>query len=200
MVDKCNHANDIACAMREMEDLESTVKLLHDFISKKSPDTLLVMTSDHATGGLSIGKQINRTSGTYKPKDYVWKPEFLHKIKGMVQSNIEEFFKQTSSENERKFVEGMFSTEAPKQLLDDLRAWKAKIPKNMQDLSKEQNRIGAKILSDYINDRTNTGYTSYAHVGNDVQIFADGDHQNQFNGHMENTEIGKRVFKFLGGR
>ena len=114
---------------------------------------------------------------------------------------MRKFFKQTSPENERKLLEEILAQEAPKHVLNDLiTRGKQNSLNNTQELSKAQNALGAKILTDYINDKTNIGYTTYAHVGDDVQIFADGDHQNQFNGHMENIEIAKRVFKVVGGR
>ena len=72
-VDWAGHANDIASAMGEMEDLEQTIKLLKNYVDMH-PDTLVVLTADHSTGGLTIGAD----------GDYRWSPEFIQNMKASV--------------------------------------------------------------------------------------------------------------------
>src|SRR5690606_8629093 len=45
-IDWCGHANDIACAMREMADTEATLHALKNY-ADKHPGTLIVVTADH---------------------------------------------------------------------------------------------------------------------------------------------------------
>ncbi|MFT4811015.1 MAG: alkaline phosphatase, partial [Paraglaciecola sp.] len=65
-VDWAGHGNDIGSAMAEMHDLAVTLEWLEQYIVN-NPDTLLVMTADHSTGGLSIGANGN----------YSWSPKWL---------------------------------------------------------------------------------------------------------------------------
>ena len=51
-IDWCGHANDVACAMAEMNDFGETMKIVKAF-AQKHGDTLVVATADHNTGGLS---------------------------------------------------------------------------------------------------------------------------------------------------
>ncbi|MEF1302284.1 alkaline phosphatase, partial [Vibrio owensii] len=53
-IDWCGHANDIACAMAEMSDFAKSVELAKAYVDGH-PDTLLVVTADHSTGGLTLG-------------------------------------------------------------------------------------------------------------------------------------------------
>ncbi len=55
-IDWCGHANDIACAMAEMDDFANAIKVAKAYVDSH-PDTILVITADHETGGLSLGAE-----------------------------------------------------------------------------------------------------------------------------------------------
>lgn len=54
-IDWMCHANDAATTMREVIDLDSAVKVADDFAAKHPEETLIVVTGDHETGGLTLG-------------------------------------------------------------------------------------------------------------------------------------------------
>ena len=68
-VDWAGHSNDIAAAMAEMDDLAKTVEYIETYVTEH-PDTLVVMTADHSTGGFTIG-----ANGKYQ-----WHPEVLRSM------------------------------------------------------------------------------------------------------------------------
>jgi alkaline phosphatase len=43
---------------------------------KKNPGTVVISTSDHETGGLTVGRQVTETY-----PEYVWKPEIIAQVK-----------------------------------------------------------------------------------------------------------------------
>jgi alkaline phosphatase len=47
---------------------------------KENPGTVLIATSDHETGGLTVGRQI-----TEEYPEYEWKPEVLNKVKNSTE-------------------------------------------------------------------------------------------------------------------
>lgn len=53
MIDGGGHANDIKMVINETIDFDNAVKVAFDF-ADKNPGTLVVVTADHETGGLSI--------------------------------------------------------------------------------------------------------------------------------------------------
>jgi alkaline phosphatase len=53
-IDWCSHQNDIACAMNEMDDFAKSVEIVKKFVDESREDTLLIVTSDHSTGGLYL--------------------------------------------------------------------------------------------------------------------------------------------------
>lgn len=53
-VDWAGHANEAATNLRDMLELDSAVKVALEF-QKAHPDTLIIVTGDHETGGMSLG-------------------------------------------------------------------------------------------------------------------------------------------------
>src|SRR5699024_886753 len=69
-IDKAGHPNDITGVMSEMEGFEKSFDYAMNY-AKENPDTLVVATADHSTGGLSIAKG----------EEYLWNPEVIHQMK-----------------------------------------------------------------------------------------------------------------------
>lgn len=65
-IDWASHDNDIVDTLWETHELALTVQKLRAFV-KQQPDTALVITADHETGGLSLGSQ-----GKYE-----WRPRLV---------------------------------------------------------------------------------------------------------------------------
>jgi alkaline phosphatase len=72
-IDWAGHANDAAGAVCEVLDLAESVEIAVEFYRKRPDETLVVVTADHATGGLALG-----AAGT----SYELKPELLKGGKG----------------------------------------------------------------------------------------------------------------------
>lgn len=54
-IDWMCHANDAATVMAEVADFDNAVKVALEFARKNPRDTLVVVTGDHETGGLTMG-------------------------------------------------------------------------------------------------------------------------------------------------
>ena len=52
-IDEACHANDSAYLIEEMKDFDKTINVVLDF-AEKNPNTLVIVTADHETGGLTI--------------------------------------------------------------------------------------------------------------------------------------------------
>lgn len=60
-IDLCAHQNDPACHAREIEAYQQTIEKVTEWVNKKNKageETILISTSDHETGGLTLGKQL----------------------------------------------------------------------------------------------------------------------------------------------
>lgn len=55
-IDWACHANDAATAFTELIDMDNAVKVAYEFYKKHPKETLIVITADHETGGLALGR------------------------------------------------------------------------------------------------------------------------------------------------
>lgn len=172
-VDWAGHGNDIASAMAEMHDMANTLEMLEAYVAS-NPDTLVVVTADHSTGGMSIGAN----------GDYRWDPQWIKQL----------------SASPQKIAEQMVISDVPGDLAERLLGFTltAEEKSMLNEEKSKEMRAHADNLFAIINGRTNTGWTSGGHTAVDVQIFAMGAQKHLFAGHMDNTEIATKVFQLLG--
>ncbi|MBU2883877.1 alkaline phosphatase [Psychrosphaera sp. B3R10] len=172
-VDWCSHGNDIACAMAEMTDFEATLKLAVDF-AKQNGNTTVVVTADHSTGGLTLGRD----------GKYVWQAELVHKIKissGHFSSLVKEG--QSIKDVWEKYI--------------DLPLEKDELAKLVKASESEKQYALSNAISKLTAKKTGTGWTTGGHTGEDVQVFAFGPHKDMFVGFQDNTDIAKKLFSLL---
>lgn len=172
LIDWAGHSNDIAVAMGEMDEFANTIEVAEQFV-RQHPDTLMVVTADHNTGGLSIGRDGH----------YGWHPSVLHQ---MTASPDTIAAKAIATDDWQAIVaKGLgFTPTAPQyQRLTTAR---------MQG----QDTL-ADALKHLIDKKSNTGWTTSGHTGIDVQVFAAGPAAELFNGHQDNTDIANKLISLL---
>lgn len=55
IIDHACHTNDAATVFREIKDMDDAVRVAYDFYLKHPKETLIIVTADHDTGGISAG-------------------------------------------------------------------------------------------------------------------------------------------------
>ncbi|NRQ41317.1 alkaline phosphatase [Rheinheimera sp. YQF-2] len=174
-IDWCGHDNDIACAMAEMDDFAKAIAVAKAYVDKH-PDTLLVITADHETGGMSLG-----AAGEYQ-----WLPDVIRKVKATGRS-IAEQLKQADSDAAALALWAELTsinlTEAEQQSL---------LATRQQDettLRKLSNQLVAKY--------SYTGWTTGGHTAADVAVLAYGKNAKDFIGFQDNTQIAKKLMQYI---
>lgn len=174
-IDWAGHANDIGSAMAEMHDLALTLEWLEQYIVN-NPDTLMVLTADHSTGGLSIGANGN----------YSWSPKWLTKLK----ASPTEIGTQLMSAKDRGAVASdLLGFQLTKEEIASINV-----------IESDKSRPFHNAISKILDNRSNTGWTTTGHTGVDVQIFAKGLGSERFRGHLDNIQIAQTVFELLGDK
>ncbi|WDE14028.1 alkaline phosphatase [Thalassomonas haliotis] len=197
-VDWGGHSNDIAAAMAEMDDLAKTLEFLESYVAK-NPNTLVVLTADHSTGGFTIGAN----------GEYAWRPDVLHT---MIMSPETIAEKLSEKDINKAFAKKLFNFALTDVELAQLQRDKAnaeaevksyeaaKAAGKAEDLSKPKEVVWvlATSVKHLLDKRTNTGWTSDGHTGIDVPVYAFGQQSELFNGLQDNTDIAKKIFTLLG--
>lgn len=171
-IDWAGHDNDIVGAMSEMEDFEKAFKAAIDF-AKKDKHTLVVATADHSTGGFTIGAN----------GDYNW---FATPIKAA---------KRTPDFMANKIANGADVEQTLKQYINlDLTAEEIQ---SVKDATAKKEIDIDNAIEKIFDTRSNTGWTTGGHTGEDVPVYAYGPSSSKFAGQIDNTDNAKIIFKIL---
>ncbi len=166
-IDHAAHANDPGAMANEVLDFDEAVKAAYEF-AKKDKQTLVIVTADHETGGLSIGAN----------NKYEYYPEVL---KGQRKS-IEYLSEIITISNYKTLIKDELG-------INDLtEKEESEIILALGD--KKKGDI-FKVLTNIMNTRSNTGWTSTAHTGVDVPVKAYGPNAELFSKHLDNTDINR---------
>ena len=171
-IDWCGHANDIACAMAEMDDFARSIETAKAYVDK-NPDTILVITADHSTGGLTIGAH-----GQYK-----WETDVIKGVKATAGTLTNLLME---SDNLKKVWQENTSIEFTAENEIKLKQAKAMGEKTLN--------LAVKSI---INDLSFTGWTTGGHTASDVQVFAYGKNSDDFVGSQNNTDIAKKLIGYI---
>jgi alkaline phosphatase len=208
-IDYGGHARDIAAAMHEMDDLAKTLAYLETYV-KEHPDTLVVITADHSTGGLSIGKKTERSNANINSK-YLWQPEFLRSMTMSPETIAKRFIDKELSLTQLGELLSFKITAIDMENLQQAKLADHQIVKQFKLLAVEVKKSKRKprpyqsvlnVITKIIDVKTNTGWGSISpsgtHTGIDVPVFAFGKGSEIFSGFQDNTDIAKKIFTLLG--
>ncbi|MCF2855976.1 alkaline phosphatase [Pseudoalteromonas sp. SMS1] len=171
-IDWCGHANDIACAMTEMDDFAHSISLAKAYVDQ-NPDTLLVITADHSTGGLTLGAD----------GDYRWERDVVANVKASVKQITKVIKDSKNIKKDWESLTGLtFSTDVQKAL---------NVAKT------EGDKALYAVINTFINEASFTGWTTGGHTAIDVQVFAHGTGREHFIGSQNNTQIAEKLISFI---
>ncbi len=202
-IDHSLHGNDAATAIVETLNFDATLRKAIDFYLAHPDETLIVVTADHDTGGISIG---NNTSGYNAYPDMLSHSRISKDCLSIVCNRAIADGSITTWEQARQLLSdylGLF-TEVPldeerearlQEIFD--RIFVKKIPATQNTLYSSINEFAA-VAVDMLNDVAGFGWTTLNHTGNTVPVFAAGAGSEHFNSFTDNTDIPKRILKATG--
>ena len=211
-IDWACHANDAASTIHDTQALADAVQVAIDFAAEHPDETLILVTGDHETGGLTIG-----FAGT----DYDTYLDLLESQKisyAKFDSDYVAAYKEnkTSFQDVLKDVEALFGLktsgeEGDKLVLTDyeleqLRAAYEKSINGTAASAYEQEEYVlygtyeplSVTLTHIINNKAGISFTSYSHTGLPVAVLAQGVGADTFNGYYDNTQIYVKLAALLG--
>ncbi|MFX0111900.1 alkaline phosphatase [Bacillus pumilus] len=177
-IDSAGHENDVVGAMSEMEDFEKAVQAALQF-AKKDQETLVVITADHATGGFSFG-----ADGMTSETGYKWDPApILAAKKTPVYMAKKIAGGQSVHDVLHTHIDFSLTNEEISQVEKAAQSGKAStIQLSIQHI---------------FDQRSFSGWTTFAHTGEDVPVYAYGPGKAAFQGWIDNTKQGKNLFHII---
>ena len=210
-IDWACHANDAGSTVTDTLALADAVQVAVDFAKEHADETLILVTGDHETGGLTIG-----FAGT----DY---DTYLDTLSNQTISYAQ-FDEQyvaaykengTSFEDAMKDVEKLFGLklsgeETDRLVLTDYETQRLRTAYElaMSDTSSDDYTQEQYVLygtynpfsvtvTHILNNKSGVDFTSYSHTGLPVAVFADGAGADAFTGYYDNTEIYQKMASLL---
>ena len=210
-IDWACHANDAASTIHDTDALADAVQVAIDFAAEHPDETLILVTGDHETGGLTIG-----FAGT----DYDTYLDLLQNQKisyAKFDSDYVAAYKEnkTSFEDVMSDVTALFGLktegeEGDKLVLTD---YELELLRTAYEKSVNGTETGYAAQAEYvlygtyeplsvtlthiINNKSGISFTSYSHTGLPVAVLAQGVGSETFGGYYDNTDVYNKLAALL---
>ena len=201
-IDYAGHGNDAATMAYELEDMDNAVKVAYEFYKKHPKETLIVVTADHETGGLSMG----RSSGGYalNLKALANQKQSIDVLSKYI-TDLRKQDKVTWEDAKALLGEKMgfwkeisITWEQEKQLRDCFEETftknKTKFDENLYSRTEALATVAKQVMA----EQACLLWSSGSHTAAYVPIFAIGAGSQEFSGRMDNTDIIKKIAKVSG--
>ena len=211
-IDWACHANDAGSTIHDTVALADAVQVAIDFAAEHPEETLILVTGDHETGGLTIG-----FAGT----DYDTYLDLLESQK-ISYAKFDSDYVAKYKENKTSFedvlvdIEALFGLktegeEGDKLVLTDyeLEQLRAAYEKSINGTAASQYEQEEYVLygtyeplsvtiTHIINNKSGISFTSYSHTGLPVAVLAHGLNAEVFSGYYDNTQVYYKLADMLG--
>ena len=205
-IDWACHANDAGSTIADTVALADAVDEALKFYEQHPDETLILVTGDHETGGLTIG-YAGTDYDTYLDNLENQKISYAKYDSDYVTKYVEE---NTSFETVMQDVKALFGLMAPndpeatedsKLVLTDYEygLLEAAYQKTMNPSDTEPTQEEYVLYGTYeplsvtithlLNNKSGIHFSSYAHTGLPVAVFAQGEGSGMFEGYYDNTQI-----------
>jgi alkaline phosphatase len=210
-IDWACHANDAIATIYDMLDFDRAVGSALAFYRQYPNDTLIVVTGDHETGGMSIGHATTAYTAYYDRllnqkcsfeyfSQNQWakhKQTYSDSYDWMLPNNFENSTAMRNIMLKSFGLDWNDLNEYQKEKLEDAYD---KSMSDSNDNSSDENKLlyGSYepiivTITHILNERASIGWTSYSHTGVPVPVFAKGQESTLFNGFYDNTGIAKKL-------
>lgn len=191
-IDWCGHANEAAGNLYEVLAFDDAVRVALKFAEKHPQDTLIVVTGDHETGGMTMG-----FAGTgyalYMERLANQKcslGEFAKKLKAAKQANP-----QFAFEDAQKMLTAYFGFKFSGNIKKDPMVLSSKEIRTLKEaFEKDRLHTAARIV---MSGKAGIGWTSGSHTALPVLTTAKGVKGELFTGFIDNTDIAKKIKSVL---
>ena len=200
MIDYACHRNDIGNAVNEVLDMDKAVKVAYEFYQQHPDETIIVISADHETGGLVMGK------GPYELHTDLlrFQQKSIDELKWILREQYKKAPKKFTKDAVEKQLKQLMGLWDNIKLTDDQTA---RLTRRWNDIEKAI--AGNEKVNDRINDLCETvkhviseqaliSWASGGHSNGYVPVYAVGPGTEVFQGRIDNIEIAPAMAKIAG--
>ena len=204
-IDHAGHANDGGTIMREVINFDQSLALAWQFYLAHPDETLIVVTADHETGGMSIGT--TTTGYSVRPAvaaaQKVSKEEFSEYVKSLARDrrvyhwpDMEEYLADNLGFGSAVLLTPEETAELS-EMFENMMAGRNSAP-DQETLYATFDGFSAHVF-ELLNDKAGLGFTTIKHTGAPVPVFAAGVGASEFSGVNDNTDLPRKILSIALG-
>jgi alkaline phosphatase len=202
-IDWAGHGNDAGGIIHEMLEFDKAIAKAYEFYLEHPDETLIIVSSDHETGGLSLGNAVNEYQSDFK---------FLQNQKysqSYIEKEIYNFMNNSPEFSELLLVIDTLCFNNTINFSDnELSKLKLAYDYSTSGITNLNNEALYEIYGGYhpvvsalfniINTRAGVGFNTWSHTAVPVPVMAIGAGSKQFDNYFDNTEISKKILDAMG--
>lgn len=198
-IDHALHGNDAKTAISDIMHFNEAIRIAYDFMLKHPDETLIVVTADHDTGGITVGRKSGykvhfdyleaQKVSKEKFSEYCW--ELMNSDKTPTWEEMEKYLK----ENVGFWTVTPLSEKETKKLKKQFKeVFVEKEGKSEKTLYNNFNSFAADVWG-LISEKAGIGFTTRSHTGNPVPVYAAGVGADYFKNINNNIDIPQKIRK-----
>lgn len=199
-IDWASHENDAATIINEIIDFDNAIAEAYKFYLNHPDETLIIVTADHETGGISMGIGANYYESNFAIlNDQKCSQSYLASLISSYKKNTANYqLQDIFNIVERDFYQTSIEfTEAELKLINNAFDYYFYNKTNLTggelyNLYGGYNPISI-TFTNILNNRASVGFSSRSHTGADVPVYSVGVGCDKFSGSMNNIEIKEKI-------
>ena len=191
-IDWAAHSNDGGGVIKEILNFQDAINVAYQFYLRHPSETLIVVTADHDTGGMSLGRNGGAYNLAYADAQKISKDAFADWTRNWGRNTKNPTWEEMEKTLKEKLgfwttvpVSGEETVEL-RQLFDE--TFISKKAEDEKTLYHTFNAFTAKAFA-ILNHHMGIGWTTTYHAGNFVPVYAVGANSQYFTGCLNNTDI-----------
>lgn len=198
LIDHAAHGNDGTTVVKEVIDFQHSIKIAYDFYLSHPTETLIIVTADHDTGGMTIGTNGCPYPLSLKAIDYqlMSKGAFNDYIASQQDIQWDEM-KKLMNEKLGLWSHIPVTAEEEAVLFAAFEKQKGESSDTQKTLYKDYSNFTATVFN-LMNRKNGYGFTTTNHTGNPVPVYAIGCGAQLLNHLNDNIDIPEAIRTVTG--
>lgn len=201
-IDHALHANDGGAAIIEILNFQKSIEMAYKFLQEHPDETLIVITADHDTGGMSVGNSTLRYATDFGlfANQKVSKEMFSDYCKSQLQNDAYtwEQMQQYLTDNFGFWNAVALTDEQTEALRQEFtNTFELRKSEDKKSLYASFNAFADNVFR-LLNSKAGVGFTTGSHTGNPVPVYAAGAGAELFSNMNNNIEIPEKILKAAG--